>query len=81
MKKVKEVRPLSGFQLEVVFDNGETRYFDVTPYMEKGIFSALRHEGYFRQVAVKFDGVGWPDDQDLSPDTLYIKGRRQAQVA
>jgi len=81
MRKVKEVRPLSGFQLEGTFDNSEMRYFDVTPYLDKGIFSALRNEDHFKRVTVKFDGVAWPDGQDFSADTLYLKGRSQAQAA
>jgi hypothetical protein len=81
MRKVKEVRALPGFQLEVVFDTGETRYFDVTPYLGKGIFKALADEAYFRQVQVKFDGVAWPQEQDLSPDTLYLLGRPERLAA
>lgn len=75
MRKVIEVKPLPGFQLQVVFDNKEVRYFDMTPYLGKGIFKALADEEYLGRVTVKFDGVAWPDGQDLSPDTLYILGR------
>jgi len=75
MRKVIEVYPLPGYQLQVVFDTKEVRYFDVRPYLGKGIFKALANEDYFKRVAVKFDGVAWPDEQDLSPDKLYIVGR------
>lgn len=74
-RKVTEVHPCAGFRLKLVFDNKETRYFDVTPYLDKGIFKELRNENYFRKVAVRFDGVAWPNDQDLSPDTLYLLGQ------
>lgn len=81
MRKVIEVRALPGFQLQVVFGTKEVRYFDVTPYLSKGIFKALANEEYFSQVTVKFDGVAWPDGQDLSPDTLYIQGRTDNMAA
>ncbi len=76
-RKVTEVHPCPGFRLKLVFDNYETRYFDVTPYLDKGIFKELRDEQYFRTVAVRYDGVAWPNEQDLSPDTLYMLGRPQ----
>jgi len=75
MRKVIEVYPLPQYKLQVVFDTMEVRYFDVTPYLGKGIFKALANEDYFNQVAVKFDGVAWPNEQDLSPDTLYLLGK------
>lgn len=81
MRKVSTVRPLVGYTLEVVFDNGELRIFDVTPYLDKGIFKALADESYFKRVAVKFDGVAWPGQQDFSPDTLYLKGVARAEAA
>jgi len=77
MRKVIDVLPCPSFRLKVTFDNSETRYFDVTPYLDKGIFKELRNEDYFRRVAVRFDGVAWPNHQDLSPDTLYLLGRSE----
>ena len=38
MIKVTGVTPLDGYQLELSFNTGETRVFDVTPYLDKGIF-------------------------------------------
>ena len=73
-RKVTGVQPCPGFRLKLEFDNAETRYFDVTPYLDKGIFKELKNEDYFHQVTVRFDGVAWPNHQDLSPDTLYLLG-------
>lgn len=77
MRKVTAVHPCPDFRLKVTFDNNEIRYFDVSPYMDKGIFKELRNETYFKRVAVRFDGVAWPNHQDLSPDTLYLLGRSE----
>lgn len=35
---VVSVKPLDGYKLAVSFDNSETKLFDVTPFLEKGIF-------------------------------------------
>ena len=40
--RVKSVRPLDNFELEVSFENGESRRFDVKPYLGRGIFVRLR---------------------------------------
>lgn len=72
--KVIAVHPRAGYVLHVVFANGGSRYFDVALYLEKGVFKELRDTAYFNRVHVRFDGVAWPHGQDLSPDTLYLKG-------
>ena len=38
---VKDVRPLDDYCLEVWFENGERRVFDVKPYIYRGIFVRL----------------------------------------
>lgn len=81
MRKVIAAKALPGYQLYVEFDSGEVRYFDVTPYLSKGVFRALMQEDYFNRVTVKFDGVAWPDEQDLSPDTLYLLGKPEKMAA
>lgn len=68
---VKSVEPLPGHRLKLLFANGETRIFDVTPYRDKGIFKQLREENYFRQVRAAFGSVQWPNEQDFSHDTLF----------
>ncbi|VUZ25685.1 Uncharacterised protein [Acetobacterium wieringae] len=35
---VINVEPLNDYKLLLTFDNGEKRIFDVSPYLDKGIF-------------------------------------------
>jgi hypothetical protein len=70
--KVIQVQPQDNHQLRLQFDNGETRLFDVTPYLHRGIFVELQSIEYFQQVKPFFGGVQWPNEQDFSPDTLYL---------
>jgi len=72
---VKSVRVLDDYELEVSFDNGELRRFDVKPYLDRGIFVRLRDHDAFRSVRVVAGSVEWTNGLDLSYDTLYIKGR------
>jgi len=50
MIKVTAVKVLNDYPLELSFNTGETRMFDVGPYLNKGIFTELRDPSYFRAV-------------------------------
>ncbi len=71
--KVVRVEALENSRLRLFFDNGETRVFDVSPYLTKGIFKELQAPHYFNQVKPFFGGVQWPNEQDLGPDTLFLE--------
>ncbi len=73
--RISSVEARPGHKLRVEFENGEGRLFDVTPYLDKGVFRELRDEAYFRRVRPVWGGVGWPHEQDLSADTLYCAGK------
>ncbi|MBI9109348.1 MAG: DUF2442 domain-containing protein [Spirochaetales bacterium] len=68
---VKDVKPLSGFKLFLIFDNNEKRIFDVNPYFGTGIFSELEDVSIFNSVSVKFDSIEWVNGADLDPEVLY----------
>jgi hypothetical protein len=73
--RVKSVRALDDFELEVSFENGECRRFDVKPYLGRGIFVRLRDVALFRAARVVAGSVEWPGGLDLSYDTVYLGGR------
>ena len=71
---VKHIRPLEDYRLEVVFDSGELRRFDLTPYLERGVFARLRNRALFNNARVVAGSIEWPGGLDLSYDTLYLEG-------
>jgi len=73
MRKVVAVRANDDFSLDLKFDDGSVRRFDVTPYLEYGIFKELKDKNYFERVKVAFGTVQWPNEQDISPETLYLE--------
>ncbi|MEK6742354.1 MAG: DUF2442 domain-containing protein [Nitrospirota bacterium] len=75
MKKVIGVKPLEEKMLSVTFSDGATGVFDVSPYIRSDFFKRLEDEAYFKQVRLFFSGVGWPDGQDLGPDTIAAELR------
>ncbi len=75
---VKQVRPLEDYQLEVIFENGEQRLFNMKPYLQKGVFVRLRNRAVFRAARVVAGSVEWPGELDLSYDTLYLESQPMA---
>ena len=73
MRKVVSVRANDDHTLDLKFDDGSVRRFDVKPYLEYGVFKELKDRGYFKRVRVAFGTVQWPNEQDISPETLYIE--------
>lgn len=72
---VKHVRPREDYQLEVTFENGEHRIFDVKPYLQRGVFARLQNRATFQAARVVAGSVEWPDELDLSYDTIYLESR------
>lgn len=70
MNKVVSVKPLDGKIVAVVLSDGRSGIFDVAPYIKSDFFQRLNEEAYFRQVSLFFTGIGWPEGQDLGPDTI-----------
>ena len=68
---VKDVKDLKGYKLLLTFENGEIRLFDMSPYLNKGIFKELKDTSMFKSVKVSFDSVEWENEADIDPETLY----------
>lgn len=71
METVIQVNPQDDFHLELKFDTGEYRLFDIRPYLDRGIFHKLRDPALFRAAYIAIDTVCWPGNLDLAPETLY----------
>jgi len=72
---VKAVCPLPDCQLLITFTSGEQKIFDVKPYLNTGVFAALKDEALFNSVHIAFDTVAWANGADLCPEVLYSKSR------
>ena len=60
--------------LELVFDNGEKKLFDVKPYIKGTWYEQLSDAVYFSKVSTDGYTIVWPNGQDLCPDELYVLG-------
>jgi hypothetical protein len=78
---VASVRPIDNYRLDIVFENGERRIFDVKPYLFRGIFVRLQNRPTFEAARVVAGSVEWPGGLDLSYDTLYLESQPMAEPA
>ncbi|MCM2282524.1 MAG: DUF2442 domain-containing protein [Bdellovibrionaceae bacterium] len=76
--RAKSVKPLSQFVLEVEFTNGEVRRFDVSPLLKFPVYQPLQNRIYFEKVFVTQGIVQWPNEEDISPDLLYLDSQKSA---
>lgn len=68
---VKDVKAMDNYKLILTFENNEKRLFDMTPYLELGVFKTLKDENLFKTVKVSFDTIEWSNGADIDPETLY----------
>jgi hypothetical protein len=75
MKKVVSAAAKDDFTLILKFDDGTVRAFDAKPYLENGVFKELKDLNYFKNFRIAFGTIQWKNEQDFSPDTLYMESR------
>jgi Protein of unknown function (DUF2442) len=79
--QVIRLTPQADHSLLLEFSNGERRLFDLTPWLDKGVFRGLRDSAEFAQAHVVDGSVEWPGEIDLSFDTLYLRSVPVKQAA
>lgn len=73
---IKQVSPLDNYNLLLIFENGEKRQFDMSPYLNIGIFQELKNEEMFRTVKTNFDTIEWDNEADIDPEILYTESKK-----
>ncbi|MBB1077954.1 DUF2442 domain-containing protein [Rhodoferax sp. 4810] len=64
-----QVKP--NYHLELEFENGERRLFDMSAYMDRKPFIQLKQSSLFACASIDYGTVVWPGDIDIAPETLY----------
>jgi hypothetical protein len=64
------VKPKSNYNIYVEIKDGRKGLFDMSPYLNHGVFKELKNINYFNQVGILFGAVTWPNEQDIAPETL-----------
>ena len=71
--RLTSVEPVGRLKLRLDYETGETKLFDVAPYVSGPWFGELKEEDYFRTVHLLPGGIGieWSNGQDIAPHELY----------
>lgn len=57
---------MNDYKLSLSFDNGETKIFDVKPYIKGTWFGELKNASYFMTVHPNGFNIEWANGQDIS---------------
>ncbi len=74
--KAIDVKPLEDYMLELVFDNGEKKIFDVKPYLKYKPFEKLKDINEFKTVKIAGLSIEWKNGEDICPDELYNNSKK-----
>ena len=55
-------------------------FFDLRPYLDRGVFERLRNPATFAAARVAAGSVEWPGGLDMSYDTLYLVSAPTTEV-
>jgi hypothetical protein len=69
--KVIDAHPLDDYRPALRFSHGQTRVFNVKPYLDRGAFVALKSLDVLNSVHVSSNTVEWSNGVDLCPEVLY----------
>lgn len=75
MKKIIKAKAENDFSLILEFNNGSVKRFDMKSYLDYEVFNPLKDLNYFKRIKIAFGTVQWSNEQDISPETLYLEGK------
>jgi hypothetical protein len=74
MIRIKDVKPLNGFNVLFTFTDNTSREIDLTPYLHGPIFEPIKNNlNLFRTLHIDpvASTVVWDNGADIDPDVLY----------
>ena len=71
LPRPKEVKPLNNYCLQVLFDNGETKIYDISKLIDEPFYRKLKNKHIFNTVKVSDITLEWASGEDICPDELY----------
>jgi hypothetical protein len=68
---VTEAELLDGYQVRVVFNNGDAGVIDLEPHLWGPVFEPLRDPQEFCKFSIIGHTIAWPNDADFAPEFLH----------
>ncbi len=67
----QKVKVLPNYKLEILFDNGEEKIYNMKKNLKEKFYQKLKDFDYFNTVKVSGITLEWKDGEDIDPDDLY----------
>ena len=72
MEKVKSVKVLPGYRLEVEFQNGNRGELQLEKKLYGPVFEPLKDPQFFSKAIVdEFGVICWPNGADIAPEAVF----------
>ena len=68
--EVTDCKPLPDYKLKVKCSDGTSGVFDMSKYMNRGIFRSIASPGTFERVYLSFGVPTWPGDIDIAAERV-----------
>lgn len=68
---VTDVVPLANYFIEILYETGERKKFDVKPYISGDWFGQLKDLSVFNTVRPSGRTIEWCGGQDIAPHELW----------
>jgi len=66
---------LEDYKLDIAFNNGEKRGFDVKPYLSHKFYLSLKEPNIFKTAKTNGITIEWANGIDFCPDEIYVNSK------
>ena len=71
--RIKNVKALDDFFLEIIYVNGEKKLYNMKPDLSLNCYTNLKNISYFKLAKSANTTIEWPNGEDIDPNALYEK--------
>jgi Protein of unknown function (DUF2442) len=71
LPEVNRAKYVSGFVIEMRFNDGTEKQVDVSQWFKGPVFKPLKDPSFFSKFFVEGGTLAWPNGVDIAPEALY----------
>ena len=71
--KVQEVKYLSDYTVNIIFEDGVSGTIQLNDLVQKGIFKLLQDKNQFAKVYTNGYSIAWSNELEIDANTIYAE--------